>query len=86
MKIAITGSNGKVGQALIGQLDPSKFEITELDLPEYDVSNLDLLIEATKDHDAILHFAWAALRDNYLSGTVDPVNTQMMVNVYRAAV
>lgn len=85
MKIAITGANGKVGQALIGQLDPAKFEITALDLPEHDVSNLGHLIEATKGHDAILHFAWAELKDNFLSGTIDPINTQMMANAYLAA-
>lgn len=86
MKIAITGANGKVGRALMAELDPAKFEITALDLPEHDASNLEQLIEATKDQDAILHFAWAALGDNFQSGKIDPVNNQMTYNVYKAAV
>ena len=86
MKVAITGADGKVGRALIPELDPSQFEITPIDLPDHDASNLDQLIEATKGQDAILHFAWAALRDNYTSGRIDPVNTQMIFNVYQAAV
>src|SRR4051812_36773887 len=86
MKIAVTGANGTVGSALISKLDPVQFEITPIDLPDYDASDLDQLTEATQGHDAILHFAWAALNDNYLSGRIDLVNTQMMVNAYRASV
>lgn len=86
MKIAITGASGKVGKALIAELDPAQFEITPLDLPEYDASNLDALIEATKGHDAILHFAWAGLRENFAARRVDPINTQMVSNAYQAAV
>lgn len=86
MKIAVTGANGKVGSALISELDPIQFEITPIDLPDYDASNLDQLIEATRDHDAILHFAWAALRDNYTSGRIDLINTQMILNAYQASV
>ena len=86
MKIAITGAKGTVGRAFISQADPSKFEITQMDLPEHDASDLDHLIEVTKNHDAILHFGWAALRDNYTSGSIDPINSQMIFNVYKAAV
>lgn len=86
MKIAITGANGKVGRALISELDPAKFEITALDLPEHDASNLERLVDATKGQDTILHFAWAALSDNFQSGKIDPVNNQMTYNVYKAAV
>lgn len=86
MKIALTGSNGVVGKALISQLDPERFEVTPLDLPQHNVSDLDHLIEATKGHDALLHFAWNGLRDNYGTGNIDTVNTQMMFNAYQAAV
>lgn len=68
------------------QLDAGQFEITALDLPNHDVSNLDQLIEAMWGHDAILHFAWAGLRENYMYGRIDPVNTQMIFNAYQAAV
>ncbi len=86
MKIAITGAKGSVGRALISKLDPNKFTVTALDLPEHDVSNLEHLIEVTKGHEAILHFAWVSLLDNYKTGLIDPVNNQMTFNVYQAAV
>lgn len=86
MKIAITGAKGKVARALISQLDPSKFKITELDLPDHDASELNDLIQVTKGHNVIIHCAWAALRDNFLSGTIDPINTQMIANAYQAAI
>lgn len=82
MKVAITGANGKVGQALMGQLDPEKFDITPLDLPEHDSSNLDDLIEATQGHDALIHFAWKDLGVD----SVDPLNGVMYENAYKAAV
>ncbi len=84
MKIAVTGTKGVVGQAFINMVDPS-FEILELDLPEHDVSDLEHLIELTKGCDAIIHCAWATLKDNYQSGNIDPINTQMIFNVYKAA-
>lgn len=82
MKIAITGANGKVGQALIAELDPTKFEVTALDLPEHDASNLEGLIAATKGHEALIHLAWKDLNVD----SVDPLNGQMYENAYRAAV
>lgn len=85
MKIAVTGAKGKVGQALIGQLDPEKYSIEALDLPECDASDLEALTLATKGSDVIFHSAWAALSDNYTSGTIDPINTKMIFNAYEAA-
>ncbi len=85
MKIAITGAKGTVGRALIAQLDPAKFEVTALDLPDHDANDLERLTELTKDHDALLHFAWDARHDNYKSGRIDTVNSQMMGNAYQAA-
>lgn len=82
MKIAITGANGKVGQALISELDPAQFEITALDLPQHDTSNLDDLIEATIGHDALIHLAWKDPGVN----SVDPLNGVMYENAYKAAV
>ncbi len=82
MRVAITGAEGKVGQALIGQLDSGMFDIMTLDLPEHDSSNFEDLVSATKDHDAIIHLAWKDLRTD----AVDPLNGVMYENVYRAAV
>ncbi len=81
MKVAITGAKGKVGQALISKLEPGQFEITQLDLPEHDSSNLDDLIANTKNHDAIIHLAWKNLDKN----DVDPLNGIMYENAYKAA-
>ena len=86
MKIAITGAKGVVGSALIKNLDSSKFEITPIDLPEHDASNLDHLVSITKEHDALVHLAWKSLRDNFGTGTIDTVNSQMFFNAYQAAV
>ena len=82
MKVAITGANGKVAQALIGQLDPERFEITKLDIPDHDSANLDALIADTKGHDALIHLAWKDLDVD----SVDPINGVMYENAYRAAV
>ncbi|NND65687.1 MAG: NAD(P)-dependent oxidoreductase [Gammaproteobacteria bacterium] len=82
MKIAITGAKGKVAQALIGQLDATQFQITSLDLPEHDARNYDDLLETTKGHDALIHFAW---RDISVEAS-HPDNGVMYENAYRAAV
>ena len=86
MKIAITGASGTVGQAFIAQADRSKFDIIEIDLPQYDASNLVQLTELTQGCDTILHFGWATLKDNYLSGNIDPINNQMIFNAYKVAI
>lgn len=82
MKIAITGAGGKVGQALIGQLDHTQFHVTPLDLPDHDASNLDDLVQATKGHDVLIHLAWKDLSVD----KVDPLNGVMYENAYRAAI
>ncbi len=82
MKVAITGATGKVGQALIGELDPQVFSITSLDLPEHDVSDLDHLVAVTKGHDTLIHLAWKDLSTD----SVDPQNRVMYENAYKAAV
>lgn len=82
MNIAITGAEGKVARALIGQLDPTQFAITPLDLPDHDVTNLDSLIQATRGHDALIHLAWKDLSVD----SVDPLNRVMYENAYKAAI
>ncbi len=86
MKIAITGAKGVVGQALIATLDPHDFQITPLDVPEHDVSNLEDLVQATANHDAIIHLAWNTVRDNFGKDDIDPINNLMTFNCYQAAV
>lgn len=78
MRVAITGSKGKVAQALIAQLDSVQYDILGLDLPEHDASSIEDMINATKGQDALIHLAWKDLNVN----TVDPMNRKM----YEAAV
>ncbi len=85
MKIAITGASGAVGQALIGQLDPEKFQITQFDLPEHDASNFDDLLKVTQGHDALIHLAWKDMAEHAHNNTVDPVNNYMTFLAYEAA-
>lgn len=82
MKIAVMGASGKVGQALISELDPTIFQVNPLDLPEHDASDLDNLTRATTGHDALIHLAWKDLSVD----SVDPLNGVMYENAYRAAV
>lgn len=84
MKIAITGANGKVGTALIDQLDNEKFAITSIDLPNNDVSDLEELTAVTDGHDALIHLAWKGIGPDL--DTIDPINGIMFENAYRAAV
>lgn len=82
MNVAITGAAGKVGNALIGELDLNRFDVTALDLPEHDTSNFGRLVAATRNHDALIHLAWKALNTE----SVDPLNAVMYENAYRAAI
>ncbi len=82
MQVAITGASGKVGQALIEQLDPAQFAMTPLDLPEHDASNYEDLAAATLGHDALIHLAWKDLGVD----SVDPANGIMYENAYKAAI
>lgn len=82
MKLAITGAEGKVAQALINQLDPARFSVTPLDLPEHDTGNLDDLVQATEGHDILIHLAWKDLSVD----AVDPLNGVMYENAYKAAI
>jgi len=85
MKIAITGSNGVVGKAIINNIDKNKFEIVPIDLPEHDVTNKEDLIKATAGCDAIVHMAWATERGNFRVDDMDPTNVPMIFNAYQAA-
>jgi nucleoside-diphosphate-sugar epimerase len=85
MKVAITGSNGVVGHAIIENIDKAKFEIIAIDLPDHDVTNRDDLTQATAGCDAIIHMAWATERGNFRVDDMDPINVPMIFNAYQAA-
>lgn len=84
MKIAITGASGKVGQALIGELDPAIFQVTPLDLPNHNATDLGDLTRATAGHDALFHLAWRGVGKEGLDN-VHPDNGMMYENAYKAA-
>lgn len=86
MKVAITGAKGVVGKALIGQLDPKKFQITEIDLPEHNAGDFDDLLATTAEHDALIHLAWKDMLLHTQGNTVDPANNHMAYLAYQAAV
>ena len=86
MKIAITGSSGIVGSALIANLDSEKFTVLAIDLPYVDVIKLDDLVQATVACDAIIHLAWNTAHDNFGKTSIDPLNNLMTFNAYQAAV
>ena len=82
-KIIITGSKGNIGQIL--QKGLRDYQITGLDLPEGDVRDYETLTRIASGHFAIIHLAWDTEVDNFLSGKINPENSQMFFNVYKAA-
>lgn len=82
-RIAITGSSGRIGTVLRNGL--TDFQITPIDLPEIDVNNYQQFLTAIRDHSAIIHLAWNTKDENHQSDTYLEENTNMFLNVYRAA-
>lgn len=82
-KVIITGANGVIGQILQKELED--YQITGLDLPDGDVRNYETIAQATPGHTAIIHLAWDTKIDNFLSEKINPENSQMFLNVYKAA-
>ncbi len=85
-KILITGANGYIGKILSEYLENKGYETTKLDLPKGDVRVYDIIKNRSKNHYAIIHLAWNTIKDNYLSGDIDPDNYLMIKNVYDAAI
>ena len=83
-KIIITGVNGVIGQILKSGLG-KEYQITGLDLPDGDVRSYETLGNIVSGHSAIIHLAWDTQTDNFLSGKINPENSQMFFNVYKAA-
>lgn len=83
-KIIITGSNGLIGQILQNGLR-EEYEVTEVDLPDGDVGDYKTLGNIVPGHSAVIHLAWDTKTDNFLSEKINPENSQMFFNVYKAA-
>lgn len=83
-KIAITGAKGTLGSILIECLQD--FKITPINLPEIDVRDYEKLLKVIYNHDAIIHLAWNSETVNFRSNKIDPDDTLMFYNIYRAAI
>lgn len=81
-KILITGSGGVLGSVLVGGLSA---EITEFDLPKFDVTDFVQLVHMFEGHDCIVHLAWDTKTDNWLTEKLNPDNTLSAYNIYEAA-
>ncbi len=82
-KIILTGAKGTIGTILLKEL--SGYEVTPMDLPDHDISDIEILKEIFPGHDAIIHLAWNTKIDNANTGNIDPTNSRMFFNVYEAA-
>lgn len=82
-RLAITGSNGNIGEVLKKGL--TDLEISGIDLPEVDLRNYDQVLNAVQNHSAILHLGWNSKTENLLNENIDPDNMIMALNIYKAA-
>lgn len=83
-KIAITGSNGKIGTVLKEGL--KEYQITTIDRPNTDARKYEDLLNVICHHSAVVHLAWDTKTDNFRSEKINPENTIMFYNVYKAAI
>ncbi len=82
-KLLITGHKGVVGKVLLANLK-SEYEITGFDIPENDVTDIDMLRSEVKGFDAIIHLAMdpavGFMNENY-----NPDDLTMVYNIYKVA-
>ena len=85
--IAITGAKGTIGKVIVGGLSgEANYKLTELNLPENDVRNYETVLQMLAGKDVVIHLAWNTKTECDESGKIDPDNTLMFANIYRAAV
>jgi len=82
-KILITGAKGEVGQVLTKKLKPD-FEIVEMDLPEGDLRDYELLKEKTSDVDVIIHLAMDP-EVGFMNELMNPDDFLIAFNIYKVA-
>ena len=84
-KILITGANGTIGTILKNNLK-NDYDITEMDLPQTDITQYDKIIEIFPGHNIIVHLAWNVKTENFRNGKIDVDNALMFSNVYKTAI
>lgn len=82
-KIAITGSEGVIGQILQKGLS-LEYDIEQIDrLLGRDVCNYQTLVALISRSLAVIHLAWDTQTENWQSPKANPVNRLIWENVYR---
>jgi nucleoside-diphosphate-sugar epimerase len=86
-KIAITGSSGTVGKALIPRVSVAH-EVIPIDLPGVDVLDTEKLNKALHGVDTVFHLAGvfgpaAEGKENWRSPHQDPANNQLFRNALK---
>ncbi|MFH1425126.1 MAG: NAD(P)-dependent oxidoreductase [archaeon] len=82
-KIIITGSKGLIGSILTKNL--KHYQITSIDLPKHDIKDYKKLLKLFPNHQTIIHLAWDTKTDNVNTKRINPDNSLMFWNVYKAA-
>jgi nucleoside-diphosphate-sugar epimerase len=88
-KIAVTGSNGTVGKALVPRLR-TLHEVIPIDLPEVDILDLDSVTKAMRGADVVIHLAGVfgpavEGKENWRSPHRDPTNGKLFEHALIAA-
>jgi len=83
-KVLITGSAGVIGRVLNAGLRGG-YELTLADIPDSDIRDYRICLKLLDGKDAVVHLAWNTQKENWQSPIIDPENTLMFENIYRAA-
>ncbi len=83
-KVLITGAKGNIGKILVEELKKD-YNLTLIDLPKDDLRDYKKVLKIVTGHDAIIHLAWNSKTENFQSETIDPENSLMFYNIYKAA-
>lgn len=79
----ITGSKGVVGRILTNKLS-EEYDIVGYDIPENDVTDLDMLKKTVKDFDCIIHLAMDPAV-GFMNELYNPDDLTMVYNIFKLA-
>ena len=80
-RVLITGSNGRIGSILSASL--LGYDLTLLDLPDFDAKSYQQSLNATSGQDVVIHLAWNP-QLNYTDSHTDIDCFTMSANIYKA--